>query len=267
MKYLSAVLGLLCAALWSAEAAAQDGMISAKARRWRAEISGDLKVDDNGVGGSDLNVSSTLGLNDKEDFDEFHATLGLPLLGKFNFQYLTGTYTGTRTLTSDITYAGTTYSATSNNQIHTDVDIKSYTLLWQFGASTPGIIGASVGAGGLAGLKYFDIVTAVDDDQGNHESVDIRAPVPVVGAYVRTALASFLFVEAQVHGLKIPGNLAQGLSGNFYDATIALDAKISTFYAGIGYRLFHFEVKYESGSDVNANVDLKGIFFEVGLSF
>ncbi|HEY3225689.1 MAG TPA: hypothetical protein VGK61_01680 [Planctomycetota bacterium] len=265
MKYLAAAFGLLCVALWSAEAAAQDGMLSAKARRWQAEISGDIRVDDNGVGGSDLNVTSTLGLDEKEDFDEFQATMGLPLLGKFNFQYLKGDYTGSKVLSSDITYAGTTYNA--NTEIHTNLDIKSYTLLWQLGVSTPGVIGANVGAGGIAGVKYFQIEAAVDDDFGNHEDVNIRAPVPVVGAYAKVGLAAFLFVEAQVHGLKIPGSLAQGLSGNFYDATIALDAKFSTFYAGIGYRLFHFEVKYENGEDVNANVDLKGIFFEVGMSF
>jgi len=265
MKYVSAAVGLLCAALWTAEAAAQDGMLSAKARRWQAEITGDIRVDDNGVGGSNLDVDSTLGLDDKEDFDEFQATLGLPLLGKFNFQYLTGDYTGSRVLSSDITYAGTTYTASS--EIHTMLDFKSYTLLWQVGASTPGIMGASVGAGGLAGLKYFQIETTVDDDFGNHQDVNIRAPVPVVGAYVRTGLASFLTLEAQVHGLKVPGSIGQGLTGMFYDATVAIDAKISTFYAGIGYRIFHFEVKYENGEDVDANVEMKGIFFEVGLSF
>src|SRR6266850_6707822 len=200
MKYLSASLGLLCAALWSAEAAAQDGMLSAKARRWQADITGDIKVDDNGVGGSDLNVASTLGLEDKANFNEFQATMGLPLLGKFNFQYLKGDYTGSKVLSNDITYAGTTYTAST--EIHTKLDLNAYTALWQVGASTPGIMGASVGAGGLAGLKYFQISAAVDDDFGKHEDVNIKAPVPVVGAYVRTGLASFLMVEAQVHGLK-----------------------------------------------------------------
>jgi len=265
MKVALAMAGFLVTTLFGLDADAQDGTIAAKIRRWQAEIQGDIEVDDNGIDGTSIDVDSTFGFDDKEDFDELHVTMGLPILGRFNFQYLKGDYQGTKTLSSDITFAGTTFTAST--QIDAELNLEAYTFLWQFGASTPGVIGADVGAGGIAGVKYFNIHARVDDEFGNSEETDIRAPLPVIGAYVRTNLAKFLSVEAQVHGIKFLDNFNIGLTGIFYDATIAVDAKFSGLFVGVGYRLFHMDVEYENGTDVKAQLDIEGLFFEAGLSF
>ena len=261
---LTLAAGLVLAAA-SAEALAQDGTIAAKIRRWEAEIRGDVRVDDRGIGGTSIDVDQTFGFDEKEDFDELHLSMGLPLLGKFNFQFLQGDYQGTRTLSSDFTFAGQTFTASS--RVDAEMEFQVYTLLWQFGASTPGVIGADVGAGAIAGVKYFQIHARVEDEFGNNEETDVRAPLPVIGAYVRTNLLKFLSVEVQVHGVKFIDNFNLGISGLFYDATVALDAKFSGLFVGVGYRLFHLDVEYENGTDVQAELDLDGIFFEAGLSF
>ena len=265
MKAALALVVLLASTFLGLEAAAQDGTISARVRRWQAEIQGDIQVDDDGVDGTSIDVDSTFGFDDKEDFDELHVTMGLPLLGRFNFQYLRGDYEGTKTLSSNITFAGTTFTAAT--QIEAELNLEAYTLLWQFGASTPGVVGADVGAGGIAGIKYFNIHARVDDQFGNSEETDIRAPLPVVGAYVRTNLMKWVSLEAQVHGVKFFDTWNIGLTGIFYDATVAIDVKVSGLFAGVGYRLFHLDVEYENGTDVKAELDIEGLFFEAGLSF
>jgi hypothetical protein len=245
------------------DAAAQT--IGVKVRRWEAEIQGDIQVDDDGFDGTGIDVDDTFGFDEEEDFDELHLTMGLPIIGRFNFQYLKGDYEGARTLSGNITFAGTTFTAST--QIDAKLEFEAYTLLWQFGASTPGVLGADIGAGGIAGVKYFDIVAQVDDDFGNSEETRIRAPLPVIGAYVRTNLASFLAFEAQVHGIKFLDNFNLGLSGIFYDATVAVDVKFSGLFAGVGYRLMKLDVEYENGNDAKAELDLTGMFLEAGLSF
>src|SRR5688572_29665107 len=193
MKTAAAGTVFLLIFLWAAEAAAQ-GTIGIRARRWEAEPSGDLQVEDDGSDGSDVDVDSTLGFDDKEDFNEAHLTMSLPLLGRFNFQYLKGEFEGSNTLTSDISFGGSTFTATT--QIESKLDFEAYTLLWQFGASAPGVIGADVGAGGIAGLKYFNIRAEINDRFGNDEDAEIKGPLPVIGAYFRTNLASFLALDA-----------------------------------------------------------------------
>jgi len=265
MKSVSAVIAFLVACGWGLDAFAQDGMIAVKVRRWQAEIQGEIKVDDSGFEGTNIDVDDTFGFDDKEDFDELHITMGLPLLGRFNYQFLRGEYEGTRTLSADITFAGTTFTAST--QIDAMLEFQVHTLLWQFGASTPGVIGADVGAGGIAGIKYFDIRGTVDDAFGNSESVEIKAPLPVFGAYVNFNLAKFLSVNAQVHGIKFPDSWNIGLVGIFYDATVSVDLKLSMLYAGVGYRLMKLNVQYEDGTDADVDLDITGMFFEVGASF
>src|SRR5688572_5463842 len=139
---LSAALVLIAVA---AEASAQS--IGARVRRWEAEIRGDIQVDDDGLDGTNVDVDDTFGFDDEEDFDELHVTMGLPLLGKFNYQFLRGEYEGTRTLTANINFGCSTFAASTS--IDAKLDFQAHTLLWQFGASTPGVIGADVGAGAI----------------------------------------------------------------------------------------------------------------------
>jgi hypothetical protein len=263
MKSALGVAVFLVTVMFGADAAAQT--IGVKVRRWEAEINGEIQVDDDGSDGSGIDVDDTFGFDEKEDFDELHVSLGLPLLGKINYQYLRGEYEGSRTLSANITFAGTTFTA--SNRIDAKLELEAHTLLWSFGASTPGVIGADIGAGGIAGVKYFDILARVDDEFGNSEDTRIRAPLPVIGAYVRTNLASFLAFEAQVHGIKFLDSFNLGLTGLFYDATVAVDLKFSGLFVGVGYRLMKLDIEYENGTDVDADLDLKGMFLEAGLSF
>jgi hypothetical protein len=250
----------------AADASAQGETIGAKVRRWQAEIRGDMKVNDGGSSGSSVDVENTFGFSDEEDFDEVHFSLGLPVIGKFNFQYLQGGYEGDATLSSDITFGDTTFTA--NTPIHSELDFKAYTLLWAFGASTPGVVGLDAGGGMVAGFKYFDIHANVNDPlTGTNENADIAAPLPVIGAYFRTALMKFLSVEAQVHGIKYFDTFGFGVEGLFYDATIAVDLKLSGVFGGIGYRMMKFDFEYEDDADGELEFDMTGLFFQAGIAF
>src|SRR5262245_21935239 len=265
MKLSAAMSAFLLTVLLGIDAAAQDGTISAKVRRWKADLQGDIKADDNGLSGSNVDVDSTLGFDTEENFDELHISMGLPILGRFNFQYMKGGFEGTTVLTSDITFGGSTF--TKDTEVDSELDFETYTLLWQLGASTPGVIGGGVSAGGIAGIKYFDLHAKVGDRFGNSEDADINAPVPVIGAYVRLSLLKFLSIEAQVHGIKYFDTFGLGIEGTFYDATIAADVKFMGLFAGVGYRYYHLDVEYEDGGDTEVKFDLDGFFLEAGFSF
>lgn len=265
MKSALPVIVFLASGLAALDAAAQDGTIGARIRQWNAEIDGSLEADDDNIDGTNVDVDSTFGFDEEEKFDELHLTMGLPIIGRFNFQYLRGEYEGSSTVSQDFNFAGTTFTASS--RIDSKLEFEAYTLLWQFGASTPGVVGADVGAGGIAGVKYFDIRAMVNDEFGNSEEAKIRAPIPVVGAYFRTNLASFLAVEAQIHGIQFFDTFNTGLKGTFYDLTFAVDVKISGLFAGVGYRFFVMDVEYENGADAEVDIEMTGYFFEAGLSF
>ena len=265
MKLSAAIYAFLVTALLGLDAAAQDGTLAAKVRRWQADLRGDIKVDDSGISGTSIDVDSTLGFDSTEDFDELHVSMKLPIIGGFNFQYMRGGFEGTSLLTSDITFGGTTFTAST--QVDSELDFETYTLLWQFGATTPGVIGGGMAAGAIAGIKYFDIHAEIHDNFGNSEDADVNAPVPVIGAYVRLSLLKFLSVEAQVHGIKYFDTFNLGVEGTFYDATIAVDVKVMGLFAGAGYRFYHLDFEYDDGSDAEVEFDLEGLFFEAGFSF
>jgi hypothetical protein len=265
MKSALPVIVWLASVVGALDVAAQAGGIAAKVRQWDAEIDGSLAVEDDGIGGTNVDVDSTFGFDEEETFDELHLTMGLPVIGRFNFQFLRGEYEGSQIISQDFTFAGSTFTAST--RIDAKLEFEAYTLLWQFGGSTPGVIGADVGAGGIAGLKYFDLRATVDDEFGNSEEAEVRAPIPVVGAYFRTNLASFLAFEAQIHGIKFFDTLNIGLTGTFYDLTVALDVKFSGLFAGIGYRIMVLDVEYDRGDEAEVDMDLTGYFFEAGLSF
>ncbi|MBI4566650.1 MAG: hypothetical protein HY716_18385 [Planctomycetes bacterium] len=265
MKTGLAVVWIVAAGLMmGAEARAQDGSFGVKWRRWTAKIDGDVRTEDSS---QDLQVDSTLGLTDREDFNEFHLFLNLPAVGSFNFQILSGDFQGRRLLESDVTFGGTTFPA--NTTIESEIDVTSYTLLWQFGLDTPGVLYGRAGLGIVAGLKYIQAEALLRTEDGREASPDVKVPMPVIGVYGRLFLASFLSIEAQIHGVRI-SNFPKDVSGLLFDATIGFTARYKALSGGLGYRLYRiaFEDKRGDVADqISADVDLTGLFFEVGLAF
>lgn len=268
MKALFSAVVAMCILGAGLDAEAQEGFLGAKLRRWTAELKGDVTAADDGVGGiSELDIDSTLGLDSKEDFNEFHVYAQLPVLGRFQYQYLAGTFEGNDLLTQDIAFGSTTF--TTGTPVDTKMKWTTHTLLFQTGIKTPGFLPASGSAGATFGVKMMEIDAEVSG-LGTSEEVKFGGPIPVAGMFTRMQLSSFAFIEVQVHGLQIPGNIAGGVGGLIYDFTIAVDIRYQKFFGGVGYRIFKLNIEDESGTRVDEakfEVDITGIFFEIGSSF
>src|SRR5688572_25697696 len=149
MKLPALAAMLVLTAGFGAEAFAQDGMLVLKARRWQAEMDGTLQVDDDGIAGTEIDFQDTFGIEDKEDFNELHLTIGF--LGKMNLQYLTGKFEGSDTVTQDVRFGDVVF--TVGTEVDTKVEFDLYTALWQIGVTLPVFPGVSVGLGGQVGIK------------------------------------------------------------------------------------------------------------------
>lgn len=248
-----------------AEAAAQDSLVSMKARRWTAEIEGTIQVDDNNTSGSVIDFEDTFGVTDEEDFDELHLTIGF--LGRLNLQVLKGSFEGSETMTADIQFGDIVF--TLGTRVDAEMEFEVYTAIWQIGGTIPLFKGVGLGVGGILGVKYLEIVASAEDTFGNSEEAEVQAPFPVIGGYVGLSVTRFVSLEFQIHGLKIPSSWDLGGEALFFDATVALDVRVSFVFAGVGYRLMHLDIDYDEDEESEAHVDLDmtGLFFEVGVAF
>jgi len=269
LKGMTGALAALLALGWAADAAAQDGMITAKFRRWQCELSGEIQADGSGSSGTDIDVDSTLGLSDKENFNEIGIQLQLPIpiIGRMSLTRWTGTFEDTETLSQTITYGGQTFSG--GTTVDSEFDITATTLLMHFGMSTPKVAGTGVAAGAALGVKFFEFEGSLSGS-GVSESAKAAGPIPVLGLFTKTALLAYLFLEVEVHGLMVPGFLSGGLSGAIWEGNASVVFRYNRFFAGIGYKIFNFTLEDDSGTgvgDVEVDLKMSGMAFEVGMGF
>lgn len=269
MRGTTAALAALLAFGWAAEASAQDGTITARFRRWQAELSGEARADGDAISGTDIDVDSTLGLSDKEDFNEIgvYLQLPIPIIGRLSLTRWSGTFEDTENLSQTINFGNQSFTA--GTTVDTEIDIAATTLLMHFGMSTPKVAGSGIAAGAALGVKFFQFDASVASS-GISESAKAAGPIPVVGIFTKTALGAFLFLEVEAHGLMVPGFLSGGLNGAIWEGNASVVFRYQRFFGGIGYKIFNFMLEDDTGTgvgDVEIDLRMAGMSFEVGMSF
>jgi len=254
-KNLFAALGILILlTIFCAPSAFALGF-GARADYWIPSFSGNLRIDNNGVTGTDINLKDDLGIsNDNIPGAEAYFELGNH---EISLAYSRVNLSGAKNIDKEIKFNGNTYNV--SDYVESELKTSMIDLEYQYKLLNFKNILAGLSLGIIGKVKYFD------GDVRIHSSVsdtkkDIHVPIPMIGVGAKIGLlANILEARAKVTGM--------GYSGSFlYDAMA--DLSVTPFpFLNIhgGYRAM--SVKIDNVSDIYAKMDFYGPYVGLAIGF
>jgi outer membrane protein len=225
----------------------------ASADYWIPTFKGDLRVDGNGVIGTEINLKDDLGIsNDNIPGAEAYIGIGNH---EITLAYSQVNLSGAKNVGTLILFNG--YPFTGN--VESEFKTSMIDLEYQYKLINFNYILAGLSFGIIAKVKYFDgevkIKSSLSDTNKN-----IQVPIPMIGIGAKIGLlANILEARAKVTGMGYSGNL-------FYDAMADLSlTPIPFLNIHGGYRAM--SVKIDNVSDVYAKMDFYGPYVGLLISF
>ncbi|MBW2600177.1 MAG: hypothetical protein JRC60_08980 [Deltaproteobacteria bacterium] len=231
--------------------------VGARGYWWWPEISGDFRVDKNGVVGTNINAENDLGIGD-ESYPSVEAFAGI---GRhhLSLMYTKADYSGEKDLGKTIYFMGKEYTGTTF--VQSDLEFTMLDLEYQYDVVDMENILAGLSVGIIGKVKYIDGEASLKaSDLGFNEREDFMAPVPMVGLAVHVGVLADI-LEARVKGAGI------GYSGNTFYEGLA-EVSLTPFpFLDIhgGYRIMKLDV--DNISDVYADIEFKGPYVGLTVGF
>ncbi len=221
---------------------------------WFPGLSGDLRVDGNGVTGTTLDLENDLGMENKSyPVIEIFGGLGNHHL---SFSYYSADYEGSKTLNKTINFNGVTYTA--NTLVNTSLEYDVYDFMYQYDLLDMENILAGFSLGLVGKVKLFDGNVSVKSTTLSTNQ-DFTVPIPMLGLNLHMGiLADILEARLLVTGIGYGG-------GTVFDSQA--DISYTPFpFLDIhgGYRLFTLDVVTD---DVQADYSTSGPYMAITISF
>jgi len=154
---------------------------------WFPSLSGDLRVDDEDIVGTKLDLEKDLGMED-ESYPILEVFGGLGN-HHISLSYFRADYDGTTTLTSSITFNGRTYLAGS--RIRSNLDYDLFDLQYRYTLVDLENVLAGFSLGIVARVEVFDSDVSIESlDFNVKESESFLAPIPSLGLHFHIGLLS-----------------------------------------------------------------------------
>lgn len=221
---------------------------------WFPGLSGDMRVDGDGVTGTTIDLVDDLGMEDQSyPVIEFFGGLGNH---HFSFSYYSADYEGSKMLSKTIYFNGQAFTATTlvNSSLEYDV----YDFMYQYDLLDMENILAGFSLGLVGKVKLFDGNLSVQS-AGQSTNQNFSVPIPMLGLNLHMGmLADILEARLLVTGI--------GYSdGTIFDSQA--DVSFTPFpFLDIsgGYRLFAIDIDTD---DVQADFNTSGPYVALTISF
>lgn len=249
MLVFGLLLGLLCIPL-----SAHAFELGVRGYYWLPELDGEVKVDESGITGTTIDFENDLGMDD-EEYPIVEAFVGL---GDHHISVsaMQVDYSGSKTLSRDITFEGETFTATT--AVASSLKYDMIDAEYQYDIIDLENILAGFSIGVIGKVKWVDGEVEIKSASEAAKET-FTAPIPMVGAGVHVGLIADL-LEARVKATGI------GYSGNMlYD--VMGDISWTPFpFVDIhgGYRIIHLDVDVD---DVELKYDMSGPYVAVTVGF
>ncbi len=258
-KNLFAVLGTLILLLTFYVPSVFALGFGARADYWIPAFKGDLRVDDNGVVGTEINIKDDLGIsNDNIPSVEAYFEAGNH---EISLAYSLVNLSGAKDIEKTIVFNGDTYNVSA--YVESELKTSMIDLEYQYKLLNFKNILAGLSIGIIAKVKYFDGEVRIHSSSTGSvydTKKDIHVPIPMIGIGAKIGLlANILEARAKVTGM--------GYSGSFFYDALA-DISVTPFpFLNIhgGYRAM--SVKIDNVSDIYAKMDFAGPYVGLAISF
>ena len=178
--------------------------IGARALYWFPTLKADIKADDAGVAGTNLDLKDRMGVG-TESFPSFEA------FGSMGKHYLSLAYTpikysGSTNLTSPVIFNGKTFGAGAN--VETTLRLRMLDLEYQYTLLDMENVLAGFSLSAVGQIKYVDGEAKLETSDGpTSAEYTVRVPIPMIGVGAHIGLlAGILEARAKVAGSAYSGN-------------------------------------------------------------
>ena len=231
----------------------------ARADYWIPTFNGDLRVDKNGVAGTDVNLQDDLGIGN-ENIPGVEAFWGIGN-HEISLSYSQVDLSGARNINKNIVFDGQTYNASA--YVESELKTSMIDFEYQYKLLNFKNILAGLSIGIIGKVKYFDgEVRMHSSTMGSvyDNKEDIHVPIPMIGLGAKIGLlANILEAQAKFVGM--------GYSDSFFYDGMA-DISVTPFpFLNIygGYRAM--SLKIDNVSDIYAKMDFYGPYAGLAISF
>lgn len=248
------VLGALTLLLlWATPVAAFE--IGARGYYWFPGFKADMKADNAGVSGTDIDLKDNLDVGTKAfPSVEVFGGLGRHRLG---LTYTPLVYSASTVLTQPITFNGKVFESKWN--VDTDFKLRMLDLEYWFTALNMENILAGFSLDVIGQLKYIDGEARIAAPQGGEAKRSVQLPIPMVGLGAHIGLLlNILEARAKVTGISYSGNY-------IYEALA--DISLTPFPLldiHAGYKVIKVRI---DRSELFVNADFAGPFLALTVSF
>jgi hypothetical protein len=212
---------------------------------WYPELKSTLRLDGNGVQGTEFDLKDTFGFSNK-GVPSVEAFAGVGS-HHFSFMYTEVGYSGTGNVTSPINFGGKSYTGSVSG----DFNFRMMDFDYMYDVVSLKNILAGFAIGVIGKVKYIEGEAKLNNTANGETTQTFRLPIPMVGVGANLGiLANILEARAKVAGM--------GYSGNYVYEGLA-DIGVTPFpFIDIrgGYRILKFKV--DSISDVTADTTFQG---------
>ena len=221
---------------------------------WFPDLSGDIKVDGDGISGTTLDLDDDLGLE-----EEFYPVLEIFTgIGKhhLSISYYNADYSASKSLNKDIYFNGKLFNI--NTLVESSLEYDVYDFMYQYDLLDLENILAGFSLGLVGKIKYFEGDVQLKS-AGETTAEDFSEPIPLLGINFHVGLVADL-LEARV--------LATGMGysdGNLFDGQVEISITPLPFIdIHGGYRLFRIDVETD---DITLDYETSGPYVSLTLSF
>ncbi|MBI3398741.1 MAG: outer membrane beta-barrel protein [Deltaproteobacteria bacterium] len=175
-----------------------EAIVHVEGRYWFTSLDSKVKVTDVGVVGTEINAVDTLGFDKAKNFWEGRIDLNLGD-HHLRYAYMPLSWTGSKTITQSVNFAGTTYTA--NTKVDSKLDI-----IYQRAGYRYNIIDTLGNQFGIIfDVKLLDIKANLKTT-GIDKSYSVAAPIPTVGLGAQVGLPFLFSIGGEITGIAYGDN-------------------------------------------------------------
>lgn len=243
-----------------------ESFIKVRGLGWDSSLNGTIQADKSGLAGTSISLKKDLGITDSVIVPEFEGKVGFLGADRWIISYIPGSYEGRKTITKNMSFAGTTFLASET--IKTQFDTSLASVLYEFAPLPEGVVPSMTSTepemGLLLGLKYFHMEAKITSGSTVKESSEtFGLPIPVIGLRVQGRVADNVQLESAGTWMSLKLKDAVLYWSDLYgELKFTVVPKISF---GLGYKLNRLSVDSDIGPGFFSRFGFRGWFLTASI--
>ncbi|MBI5047681.1 MAG: hypothetical protein HZB54_01840 [Deltaproteobacteria bacterium] len=228
-----------------------EAIVHVEGRYWFTSLNSKVKATETSLIGTEIDLVDTLGMDKSKNFWEAKIDLNL-LSHHLRYSYMPLSWSGQKTITQSVNFAGTTYTA--NARVDSKLDIIYQRVGYRYDIIDT--LGNKLGI--VLDVKILDIKTNLKTTGVDKPYSPGTLPIPTIGLGAQVGLPSLLSVGGEVTGIAYGNNQLID-----WEVFVNFNPVPFTTISG-GYRTFGLNVK---DKDNKVDFSLAGPFLMVNVGF